>query len=195
MGPPVLTGNDQYLYVAGLFDEGEPGGVFQAYKRNSNGSVELELANIPMPPAKNSADQFQPFPVLASDSTDHLAAALQAANSITGADDGPVVMASFTSKSNGNLVTTNTPEKMAVTDLGVIYSMSISPTGKLLAVGGGGGAARRDRRDSRSSTSMEPVPSPTTPDYCRAATTSNNLGGTNTIICTSWAVDTCSSIR
>jgi hypothetical protein len=76
--------------------------------------------------------------VLASDSSDHLAAVLQAENKITGDNDGPIVLASFTAGSNGNLTTSNTPGKMAASEVNGIYVMSISPSGKLLAVAGGG---------------------------------------------------------
>jgi hypothetical protein len=137
MGPPVVLGTDAYLYVAGLYGQG-PGGVIQSYKRQSNGAMELSNPNITMPPTKNPDDIYQPFPVLAGDPTSHIAVAMQAENGISGEDDGPPVLASFTAQSNGNLVSTNSPDSMAAADLKWIDSMSVSPTGKLLVVGGDG---------------------------------------------------------
>lgn len=138
MGPPAVLGTDTYLYTVGSFDQGEPGGVIQSYKRQSNGAMELANGNMELPPTKNPDDVYSPFPVVAGDPANHVAIPIQAENSISSANDGPVQLASFTAQSNGDLATTNTPENMAVSDLQAIDSMSISPSGKLLVVGGGG---------------------------------------------------------
>jgi hypothetical protein len=50
---------------------------------------------------------------------------------------GPYVLATYTADSHGNLSTKSTYENMPTAETGV-NSMSISPSGKLLAVGGQG---------------------------------------------------------
>ena len=54
----------------------------------------------------------------------------------SGYSDGKSVLASFTAQANGNLITTNTAAEMVAPDVQG-YITSISPTGKLLAIGGG----------------------------------------------------------
>ena len=137
MSAPVVLGTDQYLYVDGYFGEGQAGGLLQGYKRESNGSVELTQPNIGFPPATNPNDTYQPYPVLASDPTNHVAAAIQPDSTLGENEDGPIQLLSFTAQSNGTLTTTNTADNMPATDIQQANVLSISPTGKLLAVGGG----------------------------------------------------------
>ena len=137
MSPPVVLGTDQYLYVTGFYGQGNAGGLIQAYKRQSNGSAELTPSGSYFPATANPDDTYTPYPVLAADPSDHLAFAIQPETG-SGAPDGPIQLASYTAQANGNLTTTNTSEDMPTTDIDGIYVMSISPTGKLLAVGGGG---------------------------------------------------------
>jgi hypothetical protein len=137
MSPPVVLGTDQYLYVVGNFNGVEAGGLIQGYKRQSNGSAELALPQIGLPQPANPDHVYTPYQVLASDPTDHLALAFQEEDD-AGDQFGPPVLASFTAQSNGDVASTNPPEKMAASDLAELYVMSISPTGKLLAVSAGG---------------------------------------------------------
>jgi 6-phosphogluconolactonase (cycloisomerase 2 family) len=137
MGQPVVLGTNKFLYTAGTFNEGQPGGVIQQYQRQTNGAMDLVNSSLPLPSPKNPDDVYSVFRAIAGDPTNHIAVAFQAENSISSANDGPVVLASFTANSNGELATTNTPDQMAATLLPAVYAMSISPTGKLLAVGAG----------------------------------------------------------
>jgi hypothetical protein len=83
---------------------------------------------------------------MATDPTNHAAMTLQAVDGIDddGATYGPVVIATFTADANGNLKTTSTYKNMAVSAPGggptgsPGGAMRMSPSGKLLAVGGSG---------------------------------------------------------
>jgi hypothetical protein len=136
MSPPVVLGTDTYAYVIGIYGQGNAGGLIQEYKRKSNGALELENNLYEFPKPKNPEDVYTPSAVLASDSTDHLAIAIQAQNDISRDADGPIVLASYKADSNGNLTTTSTYENMPTVGI-YPQTMSISPSGKLLAVGGG----------------------------------------------------------
>lgn len=137
MGPPVVLGTNGYLYVAGFYGQGGVGGLMQSYKRQSNGAMELDNPEIAYPAPKQSGYMYFPNPVLAADSSDHIAAAMQL-QSGSGEILNPVLLASFTAQSNGNLTTSNTQSEMASTALNGVYVMSISPANNFLAVAGGG---------------------------------------------------------
>jgi hypothetical protein len=132
--PAVLLGTNKYAYITISFGQ-ESGGFGQIFQRESNGVLQRgNTFGFPQP--KSPDDVYTPFNVLAGDPTDHLAIAIIAENNITGNSDGPVVLASYKADSHGNLTTTNTFENMPSVAVGP-QTMSISPSGKLLAVGGG----------------------------------------------------------
>lgn len=135
MSAPVVLGTNKYLFTVAEYGNGYPGGEIMEYQRQSNGAMDLVNPNIEFPAAPNSGDYFTPTgPVLASDSSDHLAIPIQA-EKFNGSNDGPLLLASFTVSSSGKVTTTNTPKQMATVSLPIVNSMSISPSGKLLAVG------------------------------------------------------------
>jgi hypothetical protein len=137
MGNPVVLGTDQYVYVtASQAFIGDAGGWIEAFKRQSDGTLEMALDNIPLPPTANPADAFTPVGPLATDPTNHVAVLMEPDNQETDLPDGKSVLASFTAQTNGNLITTNTAAQMVAPDVQG-SSMSISPSGKLLAIGGG----------------------------------------------------------
>jgi hypothetical protein len=109
----------------------------QSYKRQSNGAMELDN-NLYYPEPSESGDVYLPYPVLAADSSDHIAGAMQLQQNVGGETTGPVLLASFTAQSNGNLTSSNTQSEMASTAINGVYVMSISPGNKFLAVAGGG---------------------------------------------------------
>ena len=79
---------------------------------------------------------------MATDPTNHAAMMLYAFDNVDGGDGegdfyGPVVIATYTADSKGNLNTTSTYKNMAVAETGG-GPMRMSPSGKLLAVGGRG---------------------------------------------------------
>ncbi len=136
MSPPVMLGTNKFSYVIGVYGEGSPGGLFQGYKRESNGALQLENISFEFPKPKNPDDVYTPNHALAADPSDHVAIAIQPLNNISSDVDGPLVLASYTAGSNGKLTTTNTYENMPAVAV-YPYAMSISPSGKLLAIGGG----------------------------------------------------------
>jgi hypothetical protein len=132
---PALLGNNKFAYVTGN-DGMTPGGFFDVFKRASDGMLDrINTAKVNTPKPKNSADLYTPFTVAAADSTDHVALMLFAQNKSTDFGDGPTVLASYTADSSGNLTTTNTYSQLPVVN--EFGTMSISPSNKLLAVGGG----------------------------------------------------------
>jgi hypothetical protein len=134
VSPSVLLGTNKYAYITVSFGQGGAGGFGQIFERESNGVLERgNTFGFPQP--KSPDDVYTPFNAIAADATDHVAIAIIAENNITGDDDGPVVLASYKADSHGNLTTTSTPENMP--SAAVAQTMSISPSGKLLAIGGG----------------------------------------------------------
>jgi hypothetical protein len=147
--------NDQYAYVPTCTDLVSPPtsshypdtnyfAAIAPYQRLSNG--ELVGMNVvqPIPAAPNdSADPTQPSPgfycpnTAATDATNHMAVLLNAIDDDLGAGYGPAVIATYTADANGNLSTTSTYQNMAVAETGGSW-MRMSPSGKLLAVGGSG---------------------------------------------------------
>jgi hypothetical protein len=136
--PLVLLGNDQYGYGVGCYEEDTPFPFSTAYKRESNGLLTYQSFDaMRFPAPKDSQNDFYCPYLLAGDPANHLAVAMQAISEL-GGSQGPVVLASYTADAQGNLSTTSTYETMPSTDLNTISAISISPTGKLAAVGGTG---------------------------------------------------------
>jgi hypothetical protein len=136
--PLVVLGNDQYGYGVGCYEEDTPFPFSAAYKRESNGLLtyqSFDATKFPKP--KDSENDFYCPYLLAGDPTNHVAVAMQD-NSELGGFGGPVVLASYTADSQGNLSTSSTYETMPSTGLNSIAAISISPSGKLVAVGGKG---------------------------------------------------------
>jgi hypothetical protein len=129
-----LLGNNNYGYFIGGSNT-SIGNANSVFKRQSNGLLLGINANVATPQPENPADFYLTFANIATDSTDHAALILEAVNKETSDSDGPAVLVSYTADSAGNLNTTNTYKDVPTTEL--FGSMSISPTGKLLAIGGG----------------------------------------------------------
>jgi hypothetical protein len=128
-----LVGNDRYAYVAGSLDNGVE------FERQGDGLLTYVDKPIALPTPKDPARySYSAYSALAVDPVDHLALALEEyANS---SPDSPISMllASYTSGKNGQLSTTSSFKNMPSADVTFANTMSISPTGKLLAVGGNG---------------------------------------------------------
>jgi hypothetical protein len=134
LSPMVVLGNNKYAYQTGCDGYG-PSLEAIGLKRESNGAVAHAGTLIEPPKGKTPEDIYCASGVLAADPTNHLAFALQDTNNNYA---GPIVLASYTADSEGNLTTTSTYENMPSSGIGFIGAMSISPSGKLLAIGGGG---------------------------------------------------------
>jgi hypothetical protein len=143
-----ILGNNQYAYLPVNFFFSEPPSgrapdsdgnwvcEFAAYQRLSSGELIDSNATISIPaPPNDGSDPGSYCPVsTASDPTNHMAVLL---NAIDGGNVyGPAVIAPFTADANGNLTTTSTQRNMPVSETG--GWMRMSPSGKLLSVGGSG---------------------------------------------------------
>jgi hypothetical protein len=138
-GEISVLGNNKFAYQTGCDDDVVTEQETGAYKRESNGLlVGLPLISMELPKAK-SGEVYCPYS-LATDSSDHLAFTLQARNVDEGFSVGPLLLASYTADSKANLTTKSTMENMpTVAGNYGANPMSISPSGKLLAVSTGGG--------------------------------------------------------
>lgn len=134
--PLAFIGNNVLAYEASCNE-------ILGFKRQSSGSlVKINIgAPFPTAPAGDTYCASNP----AADPTNHLAVAMKTAGS---QNSGEVQIASYTVDTyNGNLTTTSTYKnmpKVAVAGAsssagGYVYTMSMSPSGKLLAVGGSTG--------------------------------------------------------
>jgi hypothetical protein len=154
-----ILGNDRYVYTPSCNAAfgNSPSPYVGVFERLSNGELATTNAgvDIPAPPMDTSypggpvPGYYCPF-AMATDPTGHAAMTLNAFDNVDGGDGdgsfyGPVVIATFTADSKGNLKTTSTYKNMAVSETSpggsILYGsgpMRMSPSGKLLAVGGSG---------------------------------------------------------
>jgi len=150
-GPSInILGNNKFVYspdCAAAFGNG-PSPQVTVFQRVSSGEIVTANAGVALPAAPpNGPDSGFYCPLtMATDPTNHAAMTLQAVDSVDddGTTYGPVVIATFTADAEGNLKTTSTYKNMAVSGPGggptgsPGGSMRLSPSGKLLAVGGNG---------------------------------------------------------
>ncbi|MGA2539340.1 MAG: hypothetical protein ABSF53_25265, partial [Terracidiphilus sp.] len=154
IGLPTMTGNGKLGYGE-LFDgyDNSCGPGLLAYRSESEDVLQYDNINPigslpPTPPGKGYAGWITSAPpALASDATDHIVLAMypttdedcEDSNIVTGSTQ----LASFTANSSGTLTTINTYENMPVLDGGpnmiIPNTMSISPSGKVLAAAVGTG--------------------------------------------------------
>lgn len=127
-----FTGDNKYAYTA----SNELCMYYQVYglTRAANGSVTgfTPNVNLPAPPAGASTYLLNGA---AADPTNHVAFWLQPANP-PGCANLPVRLASYTVDAAGNLSTTNTLSNMPQPLVQTINDLKMSPSGKLIAVGG-----------------------------------------------------------
>jgi hypothetical protein len=134
--PAAFIGNDVYAYYVSCLGDmyWEVGGT----QRSASGLLSI-LPNFSAPlPAPPAGDFWCPS-ALAADPTNHVAIALQPVSQQTFNQDGGPQIGSFTAAANGNLSTSNTQTDMPVSAVVTAFSMSMAPSGNLLAVGGSGG--------------------------------------------------------
>lgn len=139
VAPTMISflGNNKFAYETGC-DQDELNPATEAFKRETTGTLEFVKTTHALPKTKSSSDVYCPY-LQATDPTDHLALAIQAYNENSGETVGPIVLAAYTADSDGNLSTKSTFENMPALDGGIGSTMSISPSGKLLAVSEGRG--------------------------------------------------------
>jgi len=127
-----FTGNDLFAYSAYCYRNDTS--IF-GFKRNGNGKLTELQMNPPFPDAPEN-DQYCPL-VAEPDPFGHLAVSMQAFNPESEVDFGPILLATYTVSSSGNLTTSSTTKNMPAVDVGGnINAMTSSPSGNLLAVAG-----------------------------------------------------------
>jgi hypothetical protein len=154
-----FLGNDHFVYTPSCNSAygNSPSPQVAVLERLSNGELATTNAGAALPPAPMDKSYpggpvpgyYCPFE-MATDPTNHAAITLNSFDNVDGGDGeggfyGPVVIATFTADANGNLKTTSTYKNMAVAETisggsneGNNAPVRMSPSGKLLAVGGSG---------------------------------------------------------
>lgn len=141
LSPLTLLGTDKYAYQTGCNFEGKDlSSLTVQYKRESNGLLTVIGSSSESPKTEKPGHVYCPF-LLAGDPANHLAVAYSDFDKDSGEFVGPNALATYTADSHGNLTTKSTSANMPTTILGGILpnrgAMSISPSGKLLVLGGG----------------------------------------------------------
>ena len=126
-------GNNQYAYQEGT-DANSP--YTFGMKRESNGALVAASINVEPPSTGMDLSYYTHQPILAVDPTDHVASAVY--EFIDPDTYKPAQLATYTADSHGNLNTASKVGNMPHTALFYVTGLSISPSGKLLAVGGAG---------------------------------------------------------
>lgn len=149
-GPQLyMLGNNQFAYspnCAAAFGNG-PSPDVTVFQRLSSGELITSKSGVAIPAAPldtsntdgSNSGYYCPI-TMATDPTNHAAMTLWAYDPDDNGAYGPVVVATFTADAKGNLTTTSTYKNMAVSETGRGGSggMRMSPSGKLLAIGGSG---------------------------------------------------------
>jgi hypothetical protein len=133
-----ILGNNKFAYSTGCDEDVTTEQLTRGFKRESSGLLQRFAPIIDLPTAK-AGDIYCPY-ALASDPSSHLAFVLRQLHLDVdeGEPDGSFVLASYTSDSNGNLTTQSTKATMPALASSFL-NLSISPSSKLVAAGGGGG--------------------------------------------------------
>ena len=129
-----FIGNNVYAYTASCLEDMYWG--IYGFDRNNKGLL-TEIAIGAKPPAPPSGDFYCPSQA-AADPTGHVAISMQAVNKDFNAAGAPR-LATYTANSKGQLSTASKLSNMPETSVVNVTDLNMSPSGKLLAVGGTGG--------------------------------------------------------
>jgi hypothetical protein len=129
----TFTSNDEYAYTSSCVDFAPD---IIGFKRSSSGSL-AQLSLTQVFPARPEGSFYCPF-LAAADPTNHLAIPVQLINGVTFAS-APYQLATYTVNSSGGLSTDSTSTNMPSVRVGNVTAVAMSPSGKLLAVGGTNG--------------------------------------------------------
>src|SRR6266850_6315599 len=132
--PLSFIGNNVYAYGSGCF---HLEARIYGFKRNGDGTLTDLNIRPPMPVAKPG--DFYCTSRVAADATNHAAISVQSFNAQSWQPDGPPQLATYTADGSGNLTTKSTFSNMPEAALQYVTDISMSPTGKLLAVAGAAG--------------------------------------------------------
>jgi len=134
--PLSFIANNLYAYGASCYQGS--GNIF-GYKRGSDGTLTALNIKPAIPAAPKNEGGYCPY-LTAADPNGNLAVSMEPNNDIT--PSGPVQIAVYSADSAGNLTTKSTAQNMPKTQAGPTYGINdiwMSPSGKLLAVGGTSG--------------------------------------------------------
>jgi len=132
--PLSFIGKNVYAYGSSSHQYGS---WLFGFKRNSGGKVTDLKINPPMPVSKK-ADFYVSYGA-AADSSNHVAISVTPYNQNTWLPDGPPQFATYTADRSGHLTTQSTYSNMPATSVQSVADFKMSPSGKLLAVGGTAG--------------------------------------------------------
>jgi hypothetical protein len=133
--PLRFIGNNEYAYGADWVDGNDD---IYGYKRSRDGALSKLNINPPIPSAK--AESFYVTYLAEADPTNNVAIALTpASDEYPPHIDGPPQIAVYTADRSGNLTTKSTNADMPKSTVKYVEDMAMSPSGKLLAVGGTAG--------------------------------------------------------
>jgi len=132
--PLSFIGNNEYAYGASCYHWNQE--IF-GFKRSSDGAL-TDLNITPSMPTSRTGQIYCPS-LAATDATNHVAVPMQALNASTLQPVGSSQLASYTATSSGSLNTASTYSNMPYVEVATVMSISMSPSGKLLAVGGSAG--------------------------------------------------------
>jgi hypothetical protein len=133
--PVSFVGNNVYAYTASCLGDMYWG--IYGFQRSSNGLL-TEINSSGAPPTPPTGYFYCPSQA-AADPTDHVAITMQPVNQQNFSPDKPPQLATYTADANGNLSTMSTAANMPTTAVVNVTDIAMSPSGKLLAVGGTGG--------------------------------------------------------
>jgi hypothetical protein len=133
---PTITANDVYGYAVTAFGGYTPDTPMSGLKRESSGALAWWPLSQIDPVAQPGWVFYPTIPV--ADPSNHLAVAMYPEYEPPFGNTGPIQLASYTVDSQGNLKSTNTWHSMPTPSTGVSV-LNMSPSGKLLAVGGPSG--------------------------------------------------------
>ena len=138
-GALTFGASNKYAYQATCSDyRAFYEGVIDIYKRQTNGMLDRSNVVGQIPTAKSG--DFYCADVASADPANHVAVEFQLINSSQELPDGLPQLATYTADSSGNLSTASTRQNMPAVSIQYVYDMKMSPSGKLLAVGGSNGS-------------------------------------------------------
>jgi hypothetical protein len=132
--PLSFVGDNKYAYGASCYHWYQE--IF-GFVRNSDGALS-SLAINPVMPSAQDGSFYCPY-LASTDSSNHVAVPVQPLNNSSFQPDGAYQLAVYTADSSGNLSTKSTYSNMPKVAVGNVSSISVSPSGKLLAIAGTSG--------------------------------------------------------
>jgi hypothetical protein len=138
-GALTFGASNKYAYQATCSDyRSFYDGVIDIYKRQTNGMLERTNVVSQIPSAKSG--DFYCADIASADPANHVAVEFQRINASQELPDGLPQLATYTANASGNLSTASTRQNMPHVAMQYVRDMKMSPSGKLLAVGGADGS-------------------------------------------------------